>query len=47
MMMTQIQENDFKRSLGLRIMVQRQKMSMSQKELGARIGVSGQQMQKY
>lgn len=47
MIMTQIQENDFKRSLGLRIMVQRQKTGMSQKELGARIGVSGQQMQKY
>jgi transcriptional regulator with XRE-family HTH domain len=45
--MIQIQENDFKRSLGLRLMVQRQKTSMSQKELGARIGVSGQQMQKY
>lgn len=45
--MTQIQENEFKRTLGLRIMVQRQKMQMSQKELGARIGVSGQQMQKY
>jgi transcriptional regulator with XRE-family HTH domain len=45
--MTQIQENEFKRTLGLRIMVQRQKTQMSQKELGARIGVSGQQMQKY
>jgi transcriptional regulator with XRE-family HTH domain len=45
--MTQLLENEFKRSLGLRIMVQRQKMHMSQKELGARIGVSGQQMQKY
>lgn len=45
--MTQTQEDSFKRSLGLRIMVQRQQMKMSQKELGARIGVSGQQMQKY
>lgn len=45
--MIQTQENNFKRSLGLRIMVQRQKIKMSQKELGARIGVSGQQLQKY
>lgn len=40
-------EKNFNRALGLRLMVQRQKLKLSQKDLGAQIGVSGQQMQKY
>lgn len=45
--MIQVQENEFKRDIGLRIMVQRQRVKMSQKDLGEIIGVSGQQLQKY
>ena len=45
--MTVLTESELKRNIGLRIIVQRQRMEMSQKELGLRIGVSGQQMQKY
>ena len=45
--MSDMKESELKRNIGLRIIVQRQRMEMSQKELGLRIGVSGQQMQKY
>jgi len=41
------EENNFKQCLGLRLMVQRQRLKISQKELGVLIGVTGQQIQKY
>jgi transcriptional regulator with XRE-family HTH domain len=40
-------EKTFYRALGLRLMMQRQSQRISQEELGAYIGVSAQQVQKY
>lgn len=40
-------ENQFRRDIGSRIMIQRQRMKLSQRALGKKIGVSGQQLQKY
>ncbi len=40
-------EKQYKRDIGSRIMIERQRMGLSQKELGSYIGVSGQQMQRY
>lgn len=41
------QDENFNRALGLRLMVIRQSKKISQGYLGACIGVSGQQVQKY
>lgn len=40
-------ENNFNRTIGLRLLVLRQKRKLSQGQLGALVGLSGQQIQKY
>lgn len=40
-------ERQYRRDIGSRIMIERQRMKLSQKELGVAIGVSGQQIQRY
>jgi len=40
-------EQQYRRDIGSRLMIERQRKGLSQKELGSRIGVSGQQMQRY
>jgi transcriptional regulator with XRE-family HTH domain len=40
-------ERQYRRDIGSKIMIERQRLKMSQKELGQMIGVSGQQMQRY
>lgn len=46
-MMEDKTEQQYRRDIGSRIMIERQRCEMSQKDLGACIGVSGQQMQRY
>jgi transcriptional regulator with XRE-family HTH domain len=40
-------EQEYRRNIGSKIMIERQNMKLSQRDLGKLIGVSGQQMQRY
>jgi transcriptional regulator with XRE-family HTH domain len=45
--MSEKTEQQYRRDIGSRIMIERQRAGLSQKDLGLYIGVSGQQMQRY